>query len=139
MCHGSSGSIETCLSVRTARTMRRVLVGLLAAVLLVVQSAEARPQVTMRPRDFPIGVPIQVQMIDGRVLQGKLASRSGASFELLESGSGNATKIEYTDINKVTKIAAPPRKKRESIGTAIMVGVFLAATGIAAAIAGKIY
>jgi len=139
MYHVNSQSIETCLSIRMARTMRNVLAGLVTAVVLVVQSANAGSRATMTPKDFPVGVPIQVQTIDGKVFQGKLVSRSGASFEMLDPGSGDAITIEYNDVNKVTKVAPPPRRRGHWIGPAIMVGVFLGITGVAVAKAGTLY
>jgi hypothetical protein len=128
----------TSISDRTARSARSLLICLLTALLLLGQTAEAAAPVSKQLRKFPIGVAIQVQMVDGRVLEGKLVSSSEANFEMRESGQESVETIECGDVKAVNQIGASPRKKRTWVTAAIVVGA-LAATGFAASRAGGFY
>jgi hypothetical protein len=129
---------ETSISDRMATSARSLLICLLTALLLLGQTAEAATPVSKQLRKFPIGVAIQVQMVDGRILEGKLVSSSEANFELRESDQESVETIECADVKAVNEIGAPPRKKRAWVVAAIVVGA-LAATGFAASRAGGLY
>jgi hypothetical protein len=117
---------------------RNLLVCLLSSLLLLSQTVEAATPVSKQLQKFPIGVAIQVHMVDGRILEGKLVSSSEANFELRESGQESVETIECADVKAVNQIGASPRKKRTWVTAAIVVGA-LAATGFAASRAGGFY
>ena len=121
-----------------AKSTRSLLICFLAGLLLLGQTAQAAAPVSKQLRKFPIGVAIQVQMVDGRILEGKLVSSSEANFELRESGQESVETIECADVKAVNQIGASPRKKRTWVTAAIVVGA-LAATGFAASRAGGFY
>jgi len=123
---------------RMAGSTRSLLTCFLTALLLLGQTAEAAAPVSKQLRTFPVGVAIQVHMVDGRTLEGKLISSSAANFELRESGQESVETIECADVTAVNKIGASPRKKRTWVTAAIVVGA-LAATGFAASRAGGFY
>ena len=79
---------------RMAGSTRSLLTCFLTALLLLGQTAEAAAPVSKQLRTFPVGVAIQVHMVDGRVLEGKLISSSEANFELRESGQESVETIE---------------------------------------------
>jgi hypothetical protein len=120
------------------KSTRSLLIVFLTTLLLLGQTAEAATPVSKQLRKFPTGVAIQVHMVDGRVLEGKLISSSEANFELRESGQESVETIECADVTAVNEIGASPRKKRTWVVAAIVVGA-LAATGVAASRAGGLY
>jgi hypothetical protein len=105
----------------------------------VCQAAEATPSASEQLRKFPTGAGIQVHLVDGRVLEGKLVSSSGDVFELLELGQPSAETIEYCDVTSVAKISDSPRQKRRWVVPAVVAGVVVAATAIAVSRAGTLY
>ena len=121
-----------------AKPTRNLLICFLTALLLLGQTAEAATPVSKQLRKLATGVAIQVHMADGRVLEGKLVSSSGANFQLRESGQESVETIECADVTAVNEIGASPRKKRTWVVAAIVVGA-LAATGVAASRAGGFY
>ena len=117
---------------------RGLLICLLSTLLVLSQTAEAATPVSKQLRKFPIGTAIQVHMVDGRILEGKLVSSSAANFELQESGQESAETIECGDVKTVNQINASPRKKRTWVVAVIAVGA-LAAAAFGASHAGSLY
>jgi hypothetical protein len=58
--------------------------GLLTTLLVLNQSLSAAPPISKQVKQIQTGAVIQVQMADGRTLEGKLVSNSQQSFDLLE-------------------------------------------------------
>jgi hypothetical protein len=117
---------------------RNLLVCLLSSLLLLSQTVEAATPVSKQLQKFPIGVAIQVHMVDGRILEGKLVSSSVANFELRESGQESAETIECGEVKTVNQVGASARKKRTWVVPVIVVGALVAA-GVGASRAGGLY
>jgi hypothetical protein len=78
---------------------------------------------------------IRVQMNDSQMLQGKLSSRSGSTFDLLEPGNPAAPTIDVTNVATVKK--ADGQSRRNKVKNAIFTVLLLAFGGAAVAVTGR--
>jgi hypothetical protein len=117
----------------------RLIAGLVCTVCFMNQAAAAKLPVSKQIQHLRPGTAIQVHTTDGRTLDGKLISTSGTAFKLLQQDQQKPVAIECADVDSVSPIGKPPNGRWKRLGTALMVGGFLATTGIAIATAGTIY
>jgi hypothetical protein len=103
------------------------------------QAAAAKLPISKQLTKIRPGTAIQVNTTDGRTLEGKLISTSKAAFELLEQGQQNVETIECADVVTVSVVREPSRRRGSRFVTALMVVSYFAATGIAIAVAGRVY
>lgn len=127
------------MRLRVRPVLRRLLVGLGCALVLMNQAGAAQVPISKQLAEIRPGTAVQVQTTDGRTLEGKLISASDATFELLQHGRQDTATIECTDVISVSAMSEPPRKRGSRFVTALMVAGYFAATGIAIAVAGKVY
>ncbi len=120
----------------------------LSAILLAAQTLAAahvsRTQPICQPRvaaaiaRIPVGSGIAVHTLTGETVRGQLVAREGSDIEVLPSGQESPRSCKCEEVKSVRE-ERPERKNREWIGTAAMVGGFLAAAGLCAAMAGTIW
>lgn len=116
-----------------------LLAGLVCTVCLMSQAAAADSAVEKQRHRLRPGMAIQVHTMDGRTLEGRLIETSGSAFHFQEHDQPDAVAIDCGDVASVTAIGKPAKPRRKRLGTALMVGGFLAATGAAIAAAGTVY
>jgi hypothetical protein len=125
---------NTFVSAPVGRPLHGALACLLA-FLLLNQSATAAPSVSNQLDKLQAGAMVQVRMNDGQILQGKLISHSGSTFDLVEPGSSDAETIETTNVATVKK--ADEHHQSQKVMKAILIGSFFALAGAAIAAGGK--
>jgi hypothetical protein len=125
---------NTFVSAAVSKPLRGALACLLAIILLN-PTASAAPSVSNQLDKLPSGATVQVRMNDGQILRGKLISRSGSTFDLVEPGSSDAETIETTNVATVKK--ADEHHQSQKVMKAILIGSFFALTGAAIAVSGK--
>ncbi len=117
----------------------RLFVGMASVLFLVSQNIVAAQPVETQIKHVRRGAAVQVHMNDGRILEGKLVSSSGPSFELLEPDHDSVETIDCASVTAVNKVNTPPKQKKTWVVTALMLGGLLAGTGIAVAFGGTLY
>jgi hypothetical protein len=90
---------------------------LLVTFFLLNKTVLASPPVEKQVKHFESGTALQVHMIDGRTLDGKLISTSPSAFELAETGRASAETIQFADVASVNKMSASEKGKKAEAST----------------------
>src|SRR5262249_2590531 len=93
--------------------MSTLLIGVLSTLLLLSQNVAASSPISKQVKQLRSGDAIQVHMTDGRIIEGKLVSASGPSFELLEPDHESAVTIECADVTAVNQVSTRPKAHRK--------------------------